>query len=75
VINHRHVIDRLTTFIQLCRQHWDVRNDCRRNDSRQRRTWEKNSRQETWYISDSTSISNSSRERSWEISITIDQTW
>ncbi len=41
MINHRHVIDRLTTFIQSCKQHWDVRNDCRRHDLRQRRIWKR----------------------------------
>jgi hypothetical protein len=75
VINHRHVIDILTTFIQSCKQHWDARNDCKRHDSRQRRIWEKNSRSKTWYIFDNISISNSSRKRSWKTSTTIDQTW
>jgi hypothetical protein len=75
MINHRHVIDRLTTFIQSCRQHWDVCNDCRRHDSRQRRIWEKNSRSKTRYIFDSISISNSSRKRFWKTSTTIDQIW
>jgi hypothetical protein len=46
VINHWHVIDKLTTFIQSCKQHWDARNDCKRHDSRQRRIWEKNFQQE-----------------------------
>jgi hypothetical protein len=68
LINHRHFIDRFTTFLQSCTQHWDVRNDCTRHDSRRKRTWEKSSRSKIWYISDSTSISNSCRERSWEIS-------
>jgi hypothetical protein len=39
VINHRHVIDKFTTSLSSCTQHWDVRSDYTRHDSRRRHTW------------------------------------
>jgi hypothetical protein len=37
MINHQHFIDKLTIFLLSCTRHWNIRNDCTRNDSRRKR--------------------------------------